>query len=68
MLRDNPELVQRYHLRDRFQARIAELLDYHRRVEKQLEQEQAVAKLFNAYEDVSFFALPFGPRLRSGKS
>ena len=61
LLHENPEMFKDYGLRDRLRLRMAELLAYHEHVEKQLEQEKAISKLFNSYEDVSFFACRLVP-------
>ena len=56
LIHDKPDWFPRYGLRERFRVRMAELLAYHQQVERQLEQEKAISRLFNAYSDVSFFA------------
>ena len=61
LLRENPAYVDKYSLRERLAARFVELTNYHRHVRAQLEQEKAIARLFNRYENVSFFSNPLAP-------
>ncbi len=65
LLRDNPAYVEKYSLREKLAARLRELADYHQRAAKQLEQEIALARLFNKYEEVSFFATRLAPALEN---
>jgi hypothetical protein len=68
LLRENPDLIRQYGLRDRLRGRMAELLAYHQHVAKQLEEEQAIARLFNSYEDVSFFGCRLVPAMDAANS
>ena len=61
LLQENRDIFEQYNLRGRFAARIAELVAYHQHAERQLEQEKAIARLFDTYDDVSFFGCRLVP-------